>query len=233
MIFLSAQSGEISVTYQVDALNHVLAGEKAEVSDTSSLGNAGIVLTLDKRIQRIAEEAASSSLQTGAVVVAEIPSCKIRAMVSLPTFDRDNLSESLEDPASPLLNRCLSAFSVGSVFKLVSAAAALEIRYLSRIHLHLFRLHGVTGRAFRCYASEAHGEENMQKALQTRATRIFINLMKQVNASQFLTMARRFGFGESLTLTPGLESGQRRFAGKKLLCRFRRHWPISPLDREI
>ena len=114
------------MTYQVDALNHVLAGEKAEVSDTSSLGNAGIVLTLDKRIQRIAEEAASSSLQTGAVVVAEIPSCKIRAMVSLPTFDRDNLSESLEDPASPLLNRCLSAFSVGSVFKLVSAAAALE-----------------------------------------------------------------------------------------------------------
>ena len=30
--------------------------------------------------------------------------------------------------------------------------------------------------------------------------------MKQVNASQFLTMARRFGFGESLTLTPGLEA---------------------------
>ena len=35
--FLSEQGGEISVTYQVDALNHVLAGESAEVSDTSSI----------------------------------------------------------------------------------------------------------------------------------------------------------------------------------------------------
>lgn len=204
--FLSEQGGEISVTYQVDALNHVLAGESAEVSDTSSLGNGGLVLTLDKRIQRIAEEAASSTLESGAVVVAEIPSCKIRAMVSLPDFDRDSLSDSLDDPASPLLNRCLSAFSVGSVFKLVSAAAALESGISPEYAYTCSGSTVVTGRTFRCYASEAHGEENMQKAIANSCNTYFINLMQQVNPSQFLTMARRFGFGESITLAPGLET---------------------------
>ena len=65
-------------------------------------------------------------LKKGAVVVTEVPSCKIRAIVSLPVFNPNDVASVLEDEDAPLLNRALSAYSVGSVFKLVSAASALE-----------------------------------------------------------------------------------------------------------
>ena len=48
-------------------------------------------------------------------------------VVSLPDFDAANVGESLTAPDSPLLNRAFSAYAVGSVFKPVLAAAALEI----------------------------------------------------------------------------------------------------------
>ena len=55
--------------------------------------------------------------------------CKQRqgaGCVSLPDFDAANVGESLTAPDSPLLNRAFSAYAVGSVFKPVLAAAALE-----------------------------------------------------------------------------------------------------------
>ena len=47
-------------------------------------------------------------------------------MVSLPDFQQDTLVDALEDERSPLLNRALCNYNCGSVFKIVSAAAALE-----------------------------------------------------------------------------------------------------------
>ena len=204
--FLFEQRGEISVTYHVDALNRALAGEGSSVTDTIALGKAGVVLTLDKRVQRIAEEAAKEHLTKGAVVIAEVPDCKIRAMVSLPDFDQDDVAAVLEDESSPLMNRCLAAYSVGSVFKLVSAAAALEAGLPPDTSFTCTGSVEVSGDAFRCYDSEAHGAEDMRMAIANSCNAYFISLMQQVDPSLFLDMARRFGFGSAVTLAPGYTS---------------------------
>lgn len=204
--FLSAQCGEIAVTYQVDALHRALAGESETVSDTSALGRAGLVLSIDKRVQRLAEEAARELLTKGAVLVVEVPDCEIRAMVSLPSFDPDDLAPSLDDEDSPLLNRCLAPYSVGSVFKLVSAAAALEAGLPTDTAYTCTGGIQVADGVFRCYDGEAHGEEDMRLAIANSCNTYFVNLMQQVDPSLFLTVARRFGFGSSTQLAPGYVS---------------------------
>ena len=47
-------------------------------------------------------------------------------MASVPVYDVNDVSKSLDDEDSPFINRAISPFSVGSVFKIIVAAAALE-----------------------------------------------------------------------------------------------------------
>ena len=86
----------------------------------------GVRLTLSRSIQRAAEGVAAESMATGCILIIDVSSGKVRACVSLPGFDAANVGESLTAPDSPLLNRAFSAYAVGSVFKPVLAAAALE-----------------------------------------------------------------------------------------------------------
>lgn len=203
---LTQGQGQISVTYKVDALNRVLWGEDKQISDSTYLQNKGVVLTLDKDIQKIAEQAAKKYLKQGAVVVTEVPSCKIRAMVSLPDFSPNDVAAALKSEGSPLVNRCLAAYNVGSVFKLVSASAALEYGMSPDTEYTCTGAIDVSGGLFHCFNSESHGKENMQEAIAQSCNTYFINLMQQVPQAQFLAMAQSMGYGRSFEIAPGLNS---------------------------
>lgn len=200
---LSQGQGKISVTYKVDAMNRVLAGEEKTVNDTSFLKRRGVVLTLDQQIQEIAEKAAKAHLEKGAVVVTEVPSCKIRAMVSLPDFNPNDVAAVLEDADAPLLNRALSAYSVGSVFKLVSAASALEYGIPPETQYTCTGGIQVSDGIFHCYNGESHGQEDMSRAIAKSCNTYFVHVMQQVPQSQFLLMAQNLGFGSGLEIAPG------------------------------
>ena len=122
---LGEEPGGISLYYEVDAMGRVLGGSRPRVVNTLSRTDRGVVLTLDSRIQQIAEKA-GEKLGKGAVVVTEVPNCEIRALVSLPDYAPETLGTAANSPDAPLLNRAFSAYAPGSVFKLVSAAEYLE-----------------------------------------------------------------------------------------------------------
>jgi penicillin-binding protein 2 len=203
---LTKNQGEISVTYKVDAVNRVLAGENKKISDTTYLEKSGVVLTIDKSIQEIAEQAAKKYLTKGAVVVTEVPSCKIRAMVSLPDYSPNNVASALKSEDSPLVNRCLSAYNVGSAFKLVSASAALEYGLSPDTKYTCTGAINVSGSLVHCYNSESHGTVNMGQAIAVSCNDYFVNLMQQMPQSQFLLMAQNLGFGRSFEIAPGISS---------------------------
>lgn len=205
---LTKNQGEISVTYRVDALNRVLQGENKKINDTSYLENRGVVLTLDRNIQDIAEKAAEKYLTKGAVVIAEVPSCKIRAMVSLPAFSPSHLAEALKSKDSPLMNRCLSAYNVGSVFKLVSAAAALEYGISPDTPYTCTGSINVYGDLCHCFNGESHGAETMKGAMAQSCNTYFINIMQKVPQAQFLLMAQNLGFGHAFEIAPGIASSE-------------------------
>lgn len=203
---LTKNQGQITVTYRVDAVNRVLRGENRKINDTSYLSNSGVVLTIDKDIQTIAEQAAKKYLTQGAVVVAEVPSCKIRAMVSLPDYSPNDIASALKSEDSPLVNRCLSAYSVGSAFKLVSASAALEYGISPDTTYDCKGAIDVYGSPVHCFNSESHGTVNMGQAIARSCNVYFVNLMQQMPESQFLLMSQSMGFGRAYEIAPGMIS---------------------------
>ncbi|MCI1964608.1 MAG: penicillin-binding protein 2 [Oscillospiraceae bacterium] len=205
---LSSQQGRITVTYKVDALNRVLAGEEKQVSDTTARKNSGVVLTLDKYVQTVAEQAADEYLTKGAIVVLEVPTGKIRAMVSRPSYNQNDVASVLKAKDSPLLNRAVSAYSVGSVFKLVAAATALEYGISPDYTYDCTGGINVDGGVFHCYNAESHGTENMKQAIANSCNTYFVNLMQQVPQENFLKMAGTLGFGRAFQLAPGISSGE-------------------------
>lgn len=128
-------------------------------------------LTIDLNIQKIAENNLSSS--NGAVVIMNPLTGEILAMASFPDFDPGLFYE--KSPSSlqgvftasdaPLLSRAISgAYPPGSVFKLVTAMAALSTGKIN------------TGTAFYCPGSlrvgrrefacwDTHGSQNLYQAI--------------------------------------------------------------------
>ena len=89
-------------------------------------GAVGVQLTLSREIQQTAEAVANETMQSGCILVLDTANANVRACVSRPGYDPENISASLNAPDSPLLERAFQCYAVGSVFKPVVAAAALE-----------------------------------------------------------------------------------------------------------
>lgn len=98
--------------------------------------SSDVYLTLDKNLQRYAEQALAGF--TGAVVVIERDTGRVLALASSPGFDpnlfdplnrnnADLLPALLNDPARPIYNRATQGqYPLGSVFKVITFSAGLE-----------------------------------------------------------------------------------------------------------
>lgn len=198
--YLAAASGELSVRFTVDAAGAGLAGIEPQVRDTTGDSKAGVVLTLDVDTQKVAEEAARRYMTKGAVVVMEACSGEIRASVSLPDFEQDDIASAIEAKDSPLVNRSISAFDIGSVFKIVVAAAALESG-ISADTLHCCQGGiDIGSNRFHCANHSGHGEINMEEAFARSCNIYFIELARHLGGEIILDYAHRFGFGTAYTL---------------------------------
>lgn len=201
---LEEHTGQAKVYYQVDALGRVVAGGDRRVVNTLQKSRGGISLTLDARIQQLAEEA-GKSLKKGAVVVTEVPNCEIRALASFPTYSPAELGSAAKDPDSPLINRAFCAYAPGSVFKLAVAAAALE----SGSVLEDFTCTGSVnagGLLFQCIGGTAHGKLGLQGALENSCNCYFINCARSLGGQPVLSSAYNFGLGTGQEFGRGLFS---------------------------
>src|SRR3989442_10729539 len=94
---------------------------------------ANVILTIDARIQAIADGALRAVSRAGAVVV-DPNNGNILALASVPSFDPNTFIPSIKakdwqalrkDEADPLVNRAISALPRGSTFKLITSLAGL------------------------------------------------------------------------------------------------------------
>lgn len=201
---LAAHSGEISVYYQVDALGRAIAGAERLVVNTLEDSQGGVALTLDAALQQRVQEAAQQ-LGQGAVVVTEVPGCEIRALASVPDFSPADIGEAAQAEGSPLINRAFCAYAPGSVFKLVTAAAALESGQV----LESFPCTGALnagGLVFHCIDGTAHGEVGLQGALEKSCNCYFISTARALGGQPVLTMAYNLGFGARQEFGRGLRT---------------------------
>ena len=203
---LSAEIKTPKVRFSADANGRALMGEKISI-ENNELPKTGVVLTVDKDIQKIAETALDNSeVECGAAVVMDIKSGAIRACVSRPAFDRNDFSASLSSPDSPLINRAFLPFSVGSVFKPVVAAAALENGVDKEFVYTCTGSVTFNGVTFNCHKRSGHGLLDMEGALANSCNTYFIALAHQSGAGNIIETAKKFGFGKELFLADGMKS---------------------------
>ena len=204
---LSGTGEHSSLVCAVTAQGTLRTGETPKLLQADS-GALGVQLTISRPVQRAVEAVASTTMQSGCILVLDTATAAVRASVSVPGYDPEHLADSLQAANSPFLNRALQSYAVGSVFKPVLAAAALEAGLQP-----VFECTGavvVDGQIFRCAGGVPHGQVDLAAALEKSCNGYFICLGQQLGAEKLLDAAQAFGFGQSLPLAEGLaaEAGQ-------------------------
>lgn len=154
-------------------------------------------LTIDADLNAIAYEALSG--RSGCVMVYDYVSGEILCMVSSPGFDPANPPKA-EDSSGAYINRCLTAsFPPGSIFKLVTLAAALE--QIPGLETRTFTCDGsyeINGDAVTC--TDSHGEQDLRAALANSCNSAFAELSLELGAETIRDYAEKAGLLHSLEI---------------------------------
>ena len=190
-----------TVSYRTDGSGNILIGDGKKTIRSDEY-KKGVVLTIDKRIQKIIEES-GKDIAKGAIICADIKSGDILAMASFPYYDPLNIAVSIDDERCPLIDRALYSYSVGSIFKLVTAAAALEQGFDS-LHYDCRGYTDISGKCFNCHKLDGHGVQNMSEAMKNSCNTYFIELTRCLDIGQLRDKAFFFGFGRENYLCAGI-----------------------------
>ncbi len=191
-----------------------------------------VQLTLDRSIQRMVEGVARDGMEKGCILVLDTATAEIRAAVSMPAYDPDNLQKSIDANDTSLINRCFSAFSVGSVFKPLLAAVALEEGIDPDESYECKGWIQVDDQIFRCAQGTAHGQVDMAEALAQSCNCYFVRLGQQLGGEKILQAARGAGFGQPVYFAASLKTADR-VCPKHSSCKAAASWPTSALGRGI
>jgi penicillin-binding protein 2 len=175
-----------------------------------------ITTTLDKELQLAAQQAIAGF--SGAVVVMEVDTGRILAMASSPSIDpnlfdpenRNNevLNRLLNDGSQRLLNRATqSGYPLGSVFKLITMAAALESDLYTPDSEYYcdYYFTELPGERFKDWTVDKElppsGNLNLVNGLMRSCNPWFyhigLDLFRQKGATFVSDMARGFGLGSA------------------------------------
>lgn len=181
-----------------DKLDHELAGIKNPGND--------VYTTLDTQIQQAAYHALGA--YQGAIVVTEVKTGRILAMVSKPDYDPnqiaqvwDQISEDTENAA--LLNRVTQGlYPPGSTFKIVTALAYIR-QYPDQWETYSYQCSGsyVSGQnKISCYHGSVHGSVNFMTSFAKSCNSSFANIGMQLDRKKFQDTINSLLFNRELPL---------------------------------
>ncbi|WP_019242687.1 MULTISPECIES: penicillin-binding transpeptidase domain-containing protein [Bacillus] len=117
--------GESRLVYHVDGIGGPLFGINVKyLSPGNELYPVRVITTLDKKLQQAAEDIVDSSeygIKKGGFIIIDIESSEIRASVSRPSIDQKDPNKGVGAK-----NLMLTQATLGSVFKTIVSAAAIE-----------------------------------------------------------------------------------------------------------
>ncbi len=202
---LTAAGDKRSVTCLMTAQGRLLADTQPAVTVEELGTGQGVQLTLDADLQRACEGLAAETMARGCILVMNTATGEVLASVSVPTFDPRNIAASIRADDTSLLNRPFCAFSAGSVFKVVLAAAAYEQGLDWFTHDCTGEIE-LAGQTYRCAQGRAHGEVNLRGALEQSCNTYFVALGQLLGGEAIRAEAETFGFGTATQIAPGLKT---------------------------
>lgn len=208
--YLSGMDGEI--LYETDLVGVELEdGHAVYLPATDGLD---VILTIDKEIQLIAEEAmadayAMYSPKSAQCIVLDPSNFEILAMVNYPGYDLNDIPRDDSETLNELTrNRLVSdIYEPGSTFKIVTAAANIQeyldgngAAYSLNIIFSSSRTRTVDGTTIRCWSNHANGRHSNQtlaEALNNSCNPCFVDIALSLGKETFYEYLESFGFGKS------------------------------------
>ncbi len=194
---------------EVDAIGR----ELKMLQEINSEMGKDLRLSIDINVQKAAEDAFAN--KNGALVAIKPDSGEILAMVSLPSFDPNVFSRGISpkewgsiiyDKKKPMLNRAIqSQYPPGSIFKIITAIAALEEGVIDP-HTKINCTGGLNyGKwTFGCWKKGGHGSVDMHKAIVESCDVYFYEIGKRLGIDKIYKYAVLFGLGREtgVEITP-------------------------------
>ncbi|MDI3480491.1 MAG: penicillin-binding protein 2 [Tepidanaerobacteraceae bacterium] len=179
-----------------------------------------VYLTIDARLQQVAENALREQLiklqtdkfhpfpnaKKGAVVVLNVKTGEVLAMVSIPDFDPNMFARGItqkewqsiiNNPLRPMINTAISeTYPPGSVFKMVTATAALEEKVTTESEI--IHCSGVywTIAPKKDWKPGGHGNVNIVKALAQSCNIFFYEMGRRLGIDNIEKYAKMYGLGK-------------------------------------
>jgi penicillin-binding protein 2 len=209
---LRGRAGAVQV--EVNAVGRVVR----ELDRNEGQPGSNALLTIDLDLQRFVAERIKEH-QSGSVVVMDVVTGDILAMVSTPGFDPNTFArgitqsewrELLDSPERPLHNKAIAGvYPPGSTYKVVTALAALEAKAIepwTRLpcsgYLELGNI------KFHCWLKGGHGSTNVVEAIAQSCDCFFYEAARKAGIDRIADVAGRLGFGRVSDLgLPGESSG--------------------------
>ena len=216
--YLQGQNGTILTLTDARGIELADAGEER----VEPVPGADLRVSLDYNIQLYTEQAAKKVREEKqaayvSILVMNPQNGEIYANVNVPEFDLNNpydltayLADTGQDAAAlageqkqDLRNQMWRNQSIndtyepGSVFKVVTAAAALEkgvVNLNDTFNCPGFRI--VEDRRIRCHKVRGHGSETFVQAIENSCNPVFIDIGQRVGAEDFYGYFRQFGLME-------------------------------------
>ncbi|MBS60757.1 MAG: hypothetical protein CL606_05545 [Anaerolineaceae bacterium] len=164
--------------------------------------NADVYLTIDREIQFLAEQVLTESIQeyeaeSGMMLVGDPTTGDILAIASVPGFDPNDIEAVITDTENVGRNPAVSEqFEPGSVFKVITMAAALESgifsRYSSYFDTGIFEYGGIV---VRNWDLKAHDHQDMTGLLARSLNVGAATLSTTLGPKQYYDHLQAFGIG--------------------------------------
>ena len=158
---------------------------------THSMSNKQLSLTYDARLNDVIYKAIGE-WASGCMMVCNYRTGELLGMVSTPSVDPLDTTGEQRDGA--FINRCISAsFTPGSIFKLVTAAAAIErLSDLDNRRWYCEDEYKIAGVPFRCVAD--HYTQDFEQALANSCNVAFAQIAVALGQNTMIDYVRKYGF---------------------------------------
>ena len=172
--------------------------QKFDGGEAQADHGVNVVLTLDEKIQYIAERELAAAIEkthapAGTVIVQDPNSGAILAMANWPKF---NPNSAAEVPAEKRMNRAISAiYEPGSTFKLVTLAAAFDQDLIRADEVFNCENGAISVAGHLIHDHKKYGMLTVADILANSSDVGAIKIALQLGAPKFYDYIRAFGFG--------------------------------------
>lgn len=189
---------------QTDEASRALLGDW---NDVVPLPGKNLVLTLDMDLQRIVKTA-MRNYHSGAAVALDPQTGRILAIASKPGFNPNSWSGRLSrdeaiavdnNPYKPRHDKSLQSYFPGSIYKIVTAMAALEAGLIApdeTLHCPGYYEYGKRNKRFHCWKRGGHDQVNLAQALEGSCDVYFYKIGEKLGMDKLAEYAYELGLGE-------------------------------------